>query len=184
MPVAQARQVFSLWLERVAPGTSDHRSGPGKQVHESCSWGEMPHLNLSEDEAAALIKALYDTINDDRYPQSPHIGTLRAIFARLRSEPVGREPLPAPKVMQGNFTPTGRYLLKIFSKAEWKAVAYLNDLEEVRRTIENVPYLRALDTWENEELRLHGLSQVHRKPDRPVEQISRNVLTIKRRQRG
>jgi len=92
----------------------------------------MPHLNLSEDEAAALIKALYDTINDDRYPQSPHIGTLRAILARL----------------------------------------------------ENVPYLRALDTWENEELRLHGLSQVHRKPDRPVEQISRNVLTIKRRQRG
>ena len=68
MPVAQARQVFFLWLERVAPGTSDHRSGPGKQVHESCSWGEMPHLNLSEDEAAALIKALYDTINDDRYP--------------------------------------------------------------------------------------------------------------------
>jgi hypothetical protein len=86
--------------------------------------------------------------------------------------------------MQGNFTPTGRYLLKIFSKAEWKAVAYLNDLEEVKRTIENVPYLRALDTWENEELRLHGLSQVHRKQDRPVEQISRNVLTIKRRQRG
>ena len=175
---------FPYGLSASPRGTSDHRSGPGKQVHESCSRGEMPHLNLSEDEAAALIKALYDTINDDRYPQSPHIGTLRAILARLRPEPVGREPLPAPKVMQGNFTPTGRYLLKIFSKAEWKAVAYLNDLEEVRRTIENVPYLRALDTWENEELRLHGLSQVHRKQDRPVEQISRNVLTIKRRQRG
>ena len=59
---------FPYGLSASPRGTSDHRSGPGKQVHESCSWGEMPHLNLSEDEAAALIKALYDTINDDRYP--------------------------------------------------------------------------------------------------------------------
>ena len=144
----------------------------------------MPHLNLSEDEAVALMKGLYDTINSDRYPQSPHIGTLRAIFARLRSEPVGREPLPAPKVMQGNFTRAGRYHIQILSNTEWKTVAYLNDLEEVRTTLENVPDLRVLDTWDNAEVRLHSLSQVHHKHNRQVEQISRNMFSMKRRQRG
>ena len=51
------------------------------------------------------------------------------------------------------FTPTARYLLQIASKGQWKTVAYLDDPEEVDRTIANVPDLRALDTWKNCEIR-------------------------------
>jgi hypothetical protein len=57
----------------------------------------MSHLGLSDDEAAALIKELADITGNDRYPFSARIQTLRAILAKLRSEPV-REPLPAPKM--------------------------------------------------------------------------------------
>lgn len=45
------------------------------------------------------------------------------------------------------FTPIARYLLQIASEGHWKTVAYLDDPEEVSRTIENVPDLRALDMW-------------------------------------
>jgi hypothetical protein len=55
----------------------------------------MQHLDLSDDEAAALIKELHDTIDNDRYALSPRIRTLRGILAKLRPEPV-REPLPPP----------------------------------------------------------------------------------------
>jgi hypothetical protein len=55
------------------------------------------NLDLSEDQAAALIKALHDIIESDRYPLSPRIQKLRAILAKLRPEPVC-EPLPPPKV--------------------------------------------------------------------------------------
>jgi hypothetical protein len=55
------------------------------------------HLDLSDDEAAALIKELHDTVDNDRYPFSERVGTLKAILAKLRPEPV-REPLPPPKV--------------------------------------------------------------------------------------
>jgi len=44
----------------------------------------MPHLDLSDDEAAALIKELHDTIHNDRYPFSERIRTLKAILAKLR----------------------------------------------------------------------------------------------------
>jgi hypothetical protein len=57
----------------------------------------MPHLDLSDDEAAALIKELHDTIDNNRYPLSPRICTLRAILAKLSPEPV-REPFPPLKV--------------------------------------------------------------------------------------
>jgi hypothetical protein len=57
----------------------------------------MQHLDLSDEEAAALIKALADITGNDRYPFSTRIKTLRAILAKLRPEPV-REPLPPPKV--------------------------------------------------------------------------------------
>jgi hypothetical protein len=36
-------------------------------------------------------------IDDDRYPLSPRIQTLKAILGKLRPEPT-REPLPPPKV--------------------------------------------------------------------------------------
>jgi len=53
--------------------------------------------DLTDEETAALVRLLSDTIANDRYPLSPRIQTLKAILAKLRPEPV-REPLPPPKV--------------------------------------------------------------------------------------
>lgn len=47
----------------------------------------MQHLDLSDEEAAALIKELADITGNDRYPFSPRIQTLRAILAKLKPEP-------------------------------------------------------------------------------------------------
>jgi hypothetical protein len=55
------------------------------------------HLDLSDEETAALIKELHGIIQNDRYPLSPRIRMLRVILAKLRPEPV-HEPLPPPKV--------------------------------------------------------------------------------------
>jgi hypothetical protein len=57
----------------------------------------MQHLDLTDDEAAALTQELHDIVENDRYPFSPRIRTLRGILAKLRPEPV-RKPLPPPKV--------------------------------------------------------------------------------------
>jgi hypothetical protein len=57
----------------------------------------MQHLDLSDDEAAALVALLTRSIDDDRYPLSPRIRTLRAILGKLRPEPI-REPFQPPKV--------------------------------------------------------------------------------------
>jgi hypothetical protein len=51
----------------------------------------MQHLDLTDDEA--LTQELHEIVENDRYPFSPRIRTLRAILAKLRPEPV-REPLP------------------------------------------------------------------------------------------
>ena len=47
--------------------------------------------------SAALTQELHDIVENDRYPFSPRIRTLRAILAKLRPEPV-RKPLPPLKV--------------------------------------------------------------------------------------
>jgi hypothetical protein len=60
-------------------------------------FGVMQHLDLSDEEAGALIKELADITGNDRYPFSSRIQTLRAILAKLRPEPA-REPLSPPKV--------------------------------------------------------------------------------------
>jgi hypothetical protein len=52
-------------------------------------------LDLTEEETDALAKLLSRTIDDDRYPLSPRIQTLKAILAKLRPGPA-REPLPPP----------------------------------------------------------------------------------------
>ena len=57
----------------------------------------MQHLDLTDDEAAALTQELHDIVENDRYPFSPRIRTLRGILAKLRPEPV-RKPLPPLKV--------------------------------------------------------------------------------------
>jgi hypothetical protein len=55
------------------------------------------HLDLTDDEAAALTQELHEIVENDRYPFSPRIRTLRGILAKLRPEPV-REPLAPLKV--------------------------------------------------------------------------------------
>jgi hypothetical protein len=54
-------------------------------------------LDLTDEETDALARLLSRTIDDDRYPLSPRVQTLKGILAKLRPEPV-REPLPPPKV--------------------------------------------------------------------------------------
>jgi hypothetical protein len=68
------------------------------------------HLDLSDEEAAALAQELHDIVESDRYPFSPRIRTLRGILAKLRPEPVcgvelrssldqrSTQPLPPRKV--------------------------------------------------------------------------------------
>ena len=55
------------------------------------------NLDLTDEEAAALTQGLRDIIENDPYPFSPRIRTLRGILDKLRPEPI-REPLPSPKV--------------------------------------------------------------------------------------
>lgn len=54
------------------------------------------NFELSDEKTAALTHELHDIVENDRYPFSPRIRTLRAILAKLRPEPV-REPSPPPK---------------------------------------------------------------------------------------
>jgi hypothetical protein len=54
------------------------------------------NLDLSEEQAAALLRELDQIIDGDRYFLSRRIQTLKAIRAKLRPESV-REPLPTPK---------------------------------------------------------------------------------------
>jgi hypothetical protein len=77
------------------------RSQPGDYTEQITSAmftpyiGVMQHLNLTDEEAAVLIKELADITGNDRYPFSSRIQTLRAILAKLRPEPA-REPSPPP----------------------------------------------------------------------------------------
>jgi len=54
------------------------------------------HVDLTDEETAALLKELDGLIDSDRYFLSPCIKTLKAIRAKIRPEPV-REPLPPPQ---------------------------------------------------------------------------------------
>ena len=53
-------------------------------------------LDLSDHEADALANLLRRTIDDDRYPLSPRVQTLKAVLVKIRPEPK-REPLPPIK---------------------------------------------------------------------------------------
>jgi hypothetical protein len=50
-------------------------------------------LDLTEEETEALARLLSRTIDDDHYPLSPRIQTLKAILGKIRPEPM-REPPP------------------------------------------------------------------------------------------
>jgi hypothetical protein len=54
------------------------------------------HLDLSDEQTAALLGELDRIIDGDRYPFSPRIRTLKEIRAMIKPYPV-REPLPATK---------------------------------------------------------------------------------------
>ena len=54
-------------------------------------------LDLSDQETDALAGLLHRTIDDDRYPLSPRVQTLKAILAKIQPEPA-HAPLPPPKV--------------------------------------------------------------------------------------
>jgi hypothetical protein len=53
------------------------------------------NLDLTDDETAALAQLLRRTIDDDRYPLSPRLVTLRATLAKLEP-PEPRPELPPP----------------------------------------------------------------------------------------
>ena len=42
----------------------------------------MTHLDLTDDEAPALVKQLRNIVENDRYPLSPRIQTLKGILAQ------------------------------------------------------------------------------------------------------
>ena len=52
------------------------------------------NLDLSDEEAAALIQELHDIVENDRYPFSPRIRNLREILNKLRPEPKRGPPPP------------------------------------------------------------------------------------------
>ena len=54
-------------------------------------------LELTDDEAALLLKELNGIIDGDRYFLSDGIRTLKAIRAKIRPEPVREPPGPPPK---------------------------------------------------------------------------------------
>ena len=53
------------------------------------------HLDLTDEETAALLRELDGLIDNDRYFMSPRIKALKSIRGKIRPEPV-REPLPPP----------------------------------------------------------------------------------------
>jgi hypothetical protein len=65
------------------------------------AFGKQPHLrvmmlDLDDHETEALAGLLRRTIDDDHYPLSPRVQTLKAILAKIQPEPI-QEPLPPPK---------------------------------------------------------------------------------------
>ena len=54
------------------------------------------NLGLTDEESAALTQELHDIVENDRYPFSLRIRTLRGILPELRPQPA-REPLPPLK---------------------------------------------------------------------------------------
>jgi hypothetical protein len=55
------------------------------------------HLDLTEDETSALTRLLRKAIDEDRYPLSLRVRTLRRVLDKLDPPPV-REPPPPLKV--------------------------------------------------------------------------------------
>jgi hypothetical protein len=87
----------------------DDRSVPVTTISTRCDLrcpqrppiGDMPHLDLSADEAAALTQELHDIVESDRYPFSPlRIRTLTTILAKLDTPAPLRAGM-VPRVVRG-----------------------------------------------------------------------------------
>ena len=59
--------------------------------------------DLSDEKTDALARLLSDKIDNDRYPLSPRIQTLKAILAKIRPEPV-RTPPPTDGADDGSIS--------------------------------------------------------------------------------
>ena len=55
----------------------------------------MKNLELSDDEAQALVRVLGEVIDGDRYPLSPRVMMLKEILGKLRPE--ARRPAASPE---------------------------------------------------------------------------------------
>jgi hypothetical protein len=55
------------------------------------------NLDLTDEEAAALLRELNTIIDNDRYPLSPRIRTLRDIRAKLPGAPAAPPPASPPR---------------------------------------------------------------------------------------
>jgi len=59
----------------------------------------MPTIDLSDDEIAALISAVRQTINEARFPHSPRLAALKSVLDKLEprrvTAAVARPPLPS-----------------------------------------------------------------------------------------
>lgn len=73
------------------------RSRALAQLGYAPHMGRVMNLDLTDEEAAALVRLIRDTIDADRYPLSPRLQILREVLEKLDPRPV-REPLPPPRV--------------------------------------------------------------------------------------
>jgi hypothetical protein len=53
--------------------------------------------DLTDDEKAALVELLCETIERDRFPLSPRVRGIKAILAKLDPPAPRPEPIPPPK---------------------------------------------------------------------------------------
>src|ERR1700730_670804 len=88
----------------IASNRASGRSGSTPNTSRSDRPQRMP-LDLTDDETAALIELLQDTVDRDRSLTSPRIRKLQAILAKLALEPP--EP-PRPTASQAAPNPRSR----------------------------------------------------------------------------
>jgi hypothetical protein len=70
---------------------------PCRAPSPSATYIGAMHLDLSDEETAALTQEKHDIVESYHYPFSPRICTLRVILAKLRPKPARASP-PLPKV--------------------------------------------------------------------------------------
>jgi hypothetical protein len=87
------------------------------------------NLELSDEQAEAPERELRHIIDDDRYPLSPRIQTLREIRNKIRPEPI-REKYPEPKHHEQRRT-TGEIIVH---NPPWAGSAMPVDYRGVRGT--------------------------------------------------